>query len=103
MTAVGFYQYNKDNYGGEGRFEAVMHEFGVLCQAIRMADRIAAEHNIRQVKHITLEIGEESGYVPLFFEKLFPAAIDAFPAMKGAQLRMKMVPGRSLQIRDIGY
>lgn len=80
-----------------------MHELGVLYQAVKTVDRIAREHHIRRVKHITLEVGESSGYVPLFFEKLFPVATDQFPLLQGAQLRIQMAPGRGLQIKDIGY
>ena len=80
-----------------------MHELGVLYQAVKTVDRIAREHHIRRVKHITLEVGESSGYVPLFFEKLFPVATDQFPLLQGAQLRIHMAPGRGLQIKDIGY
>ena len=51
----------------------------------------------------TLEGGEESGYVSAFFEKLFPVAVDKFPKMREAQLRIRMVPGEGLLIREIGY
>ena len=80
-----------------------MHELGVLYQAVKTVDRIAGQRHIRRVKHITLEVGESSGYVPAFFEKLFPVAIDGFPAIKEAQLRIEIAPGRGLQIKDIGY
>ena len=36
----------------------------------------------------------------LYLEKLFPVAVDSFPAMKGARLRLEMVPGRELLIVD---
>jgi len=80
-----------------------MHELGVLSHAISMVDRIAAKNNILQVKYITLEVGESSGYVPLFFEKLFPVATDAYPAIKDAQLRIQMAAGDGLVIKEIGY
>ena len=80
-----------------------MHELGVLCQAVKRVNRIAEEKHIRRIRHITLEVGEESGYVPVFFEKLFPVAVDQFPAMKETQLRIQMAPGRGLLIREIGY
>jgi len=80
-----------------------MHELGVLYQALKVVDRVAAHNRIAHVRHITLEVGEESGYLPLCFEKLFPAATDGFPAIRGAQLHICMTPGKSLQIKDIGY
>ena len=80
-----------------------MHELGVLLQAVRMVDRAARENRIEQVTHMTLDVGEDSGYVPVFFEKLFPVAVEQFPTMKCADLRIRMVPGRGLQVKDFGY
>lgn len=80
-----------------------MHELGVLYQAIRTVERIAAERKIRQIRHITLEVGTESTFVPAYLEKLFPVAIDRFPVMKASQLRIRMVPGQGLVISEIGY
>ena len=80
-----------------------MHELGVLYQALKVVDRVAVNNRISHVRHITLEVGEDSGYLPLCFEKLFPVASDSFPALQGAQLRIRTVPGASLQVKDIGY
>ena len=80
-----------------------MHELGVLCHALRTVDGVAKKNRIRQVKQITLEVGTESTYVPYYLEKLFPVAVDSFPAMKGARLRLEMVAGRELLIKEIGY
>ena len=80
-----------------------MHELGVLLQAVKSVNRIAEENRIGKVKQMTLEVGEESGFLPVFFEKLFPVAIEKFPVMAETELRMEMVPGRGLRIKDIGY
>lgn len=80
-----------------------MHELGVLMQAVKTVDNVAQQNKIKRIKHMTLEVGEESGYVPIFFEKLFPVAIEHFPVMKEAELRIEMVPGRGLMVKDIGY
>ena len=80
-----------------------MHELGVLIRAVRAVDQIAKQHNIERVKHITLEVGKDSTFVPAYFEKLFPAAIDAFETMKDAVLNIEMVEGRGLVIKDFGY
>lgn len=80
-----------------------MHELGVLMQAVKTVDQIAQQHKIKQIKHMTLEIGEESGFLPVFFEKLFPVAVEHYPVMKEAQLKMELVPGRVLKVKDIGY
>lgn len=80
-----------------------MHELGVLMQAVKTVDQIAQQHKIKQIKHMTLEIGEESGFLPVFFEKLFPVAVEHYPVMNEAQLKMELVPGRGLKVKDIGY
>ena len=80
-----------------------MHELGVLMQAVKTVNRIAEENRIGKVKQMTLEIGDESGFLPVFFEKLFPVAIEKFPVMAETQLRMEIVPGKGLRIKDIGY
>lgn len=80
-----------------------MHELGVLVQAVKTVDNIAKQQNIDRIKHMTLEVGEESGFLLIFLEKLFPVAIDHYPVMKDAQLHIENVPGKGLIIKDIGY
>lgn len=80
-----------------------MHELGVLMQAVKTVDQIAQKNDIRKIKHMTLEIGEESGFLPVFFEKLFPVAVERYPVMHEAELKMEIVPGRGLKVKDIGY
>ena len=80
-----------------------MHELGVLTHIVKTVTRTAQAHNIRQVKHITLEVGETSGYVPYYLHKLFPVAADQLSLLEGAQLRLETVPGRGLVIKELGY
>lgn len=80
-----------------------MHELGVLRNAIRTVSEVAEKNRIKRIKHITLEIGEDSSFVPVFFEKLYPAAIDSLPLFEGSELRLITVPGKQLVIKDIGY
>ena len=79
-----------------------MHELGVLCQAVRLVEKKAAASGVNEVKYMTLEVGQDSGYVPVFFEKLFPVAVDNIPLLKNAQLIVQSVPGRGLVVRDFG-
>ena len=81
-----------------------MHELGVLRMAARTAVRAAEQNHVSNIKFFTLEIGDESGYVPLFFEKYFPIIREEFPALAQAELRMETVPGgRRLLVKEIGY
>lgn len=80
-----------------------MHELGVLRQIVKTVSRVAEQNRIGQVKHITLEVGEVSGFVPQYLTKLFPVAADACPALQKTQLHITTVPGRGLLIKEIGY
>lgn len=80
-----------------------MHELGVLRNAVNTVAEVAKQNNIKKIKHITLEMGMESSFVPMFFEKLFPVAIDGLELFEGAELKLEAVPGKSLVIKEIGY
>lgn len=80
-----------------------MHELGILNHVIRTVDRIAEENGIQKIDHITLEVGDASGCVPAFLEKLFPIAIEKQPKMQQAALKIVMAEGKGLSIKDIGY
>ena len=80
-----------------------MHELGVLRQALRTVNAAAEKNEIKRIKFITLQVGTESGFVPLYLNKLFPAARDMFSVTMDAELKLEMVPGRQLQIKEIGY
>ena len=80
-----------------------MHELGVLTHAIKTVDDIAKKNGIEKIKFITLEVGLQSSYVPLFFEKLFPVAIENYPLFQDAKLNIERVAGKGLVIKEIGY
>lgn len=80
-----------------------MHELGVLNQVVKTVGRIAEENRIPAVRHITLEVGAASGFVPQYLHKLFPVAVDSCPVLEKAELRIETVPGRGLTIKEIGY
>ena len=80
-----------------------MHELGVLTQVVRTVSRIADQNKITKIKHITLDVGSESSFVPVFLEKLYPVAIDQITLLKDSKLIIRMIPGTGLQIKDIGY
>ena len=80
-----------------------MHELGVLRNAVNTVSEVAKQNKIKRIKFITLEVGDCSTFVPAFFEKLYPVAIDNMPLFEGSELRMVSVPGKSLVIKEIGY
>lgn len=80
-----------------------MHELGVLRQIVKTVGRVMEQNQIRRVKYIELEVGETSGFVPYYLTKLFPVAADAYPALQRTELRISMVSGKGLLIKEIGY
>lgn len=80
-----------------------MHELGVLHQIVKTVGRIAEENRIPAIRHITLEVGVSSGFVPRYLHKLFPVAVDSCPVLEKAKLCIETVPGKGLTIKEIGY
>ena len=74
----------------------------VLCQIIKKVNRVAEEHKISQIKHITLEVGEASSFVPVFLEKLFPAAVENFPAFHSCILKIEKTEGKRKSGKEKG-
>lgn len=80
-----------------------MHELGVLKHVIKTVSEIAKKNNIDSIKFITLEVGTQSSFVPMFFEKLFPVAIEGLTLFNDASLKIELVEGKNLIIKEIGY
>ena len=73
-----------------------MHEIGVLNEAVKMAESVGKANNISKIKYLSLEIGELTGYLPIFFEKYFPVVVADKPLFDGAELRLSIVKGQAL-------
>lgn len=73
-----------------------MHEISVLTKAVELVENTAREQGLEHVGFITLEVGELTGYVPLFFEKYFPVVVDGKPLFAGTELRIRTVRGQAL-------
>ena len=73
-----------------------MHEISVLQKAVDLAEQTAIDNNISRISYLTLEVGELSGYVPVFFYKYFPIATENKPVFEGSELNIISVPGEAL-------
>ena len=80
-----------------------MHELGILRHIVATVENVARQNAITAIRHITLDVGRESTFVPAYLTKLFPVAIDGNPLLAHATLRINSVEGTGLIIRDIGY
>ena len=73
-----------------------MHEISVLKRSVDLAEQTAIDNNIDRIAYITLEVGELSGYLPVFFEKYFEVVIEDRPIFEGAELKMIRPRGEGL-------
>ncbi len=73
-----------------------MHEISVLYKAVNAAEATAREYHIPKIKSLTLEVGELTGYLPLFFEKYFPEVTEDRPLIKDAELKIDVVRGEAM-------
>ena len=73
-----------------------MHEISVLHEAVRLAEETANENHIKKLSYITLEVGELSGYLPVFFEKYYPIVIENRPVFEGCELKIIQPRGEAL-------
>lgn len=80
-----------------------MHELGILVHALKQVALIAKNNHIRRIKAITLEIGEQSGVVIPYLQKLYPAAVAQFSMLADAELCISRCPGKNMTIKDIRY
>lgn len=73
-----------------------MHEISVLQKAVDLAEQTALDNQIEKIAYLTLEVGELSGYLPVFFYKYFPIVTEKKPVFEGAELKIISVPGEAL-------
>lgn len=84
-----------------------MHELGVLLHAMRTVDKIAKQNNILQVKHVTLQVGEASSYLPMFLEKhtstvVMPLEVDISPDADKVTVPMDIIKESLKHVSFIG-
>ena len=73
-----------------------MHEISVLHSAVTLAEETARENGIGRLAYISLEVGELSGCLPVFFEKYYPVVIENRPLFEDCELRILKARGEGL-------
>lgn len=71
-----------------------MHELTIMYKMVEMADKVAAENNVKQVESVSIEVGELSGVIPIFLEKCYTIAIDKYERFKDSKLLVTMIPAK---------
>lgn len=65
-----------------------MHEIGTLSRAIEEIEKVALENKIENIKVVTFQIGEASGYITKFFTDYFPIITSEKPLFKDCELKI---------------
>ncbi|MBR5048805.1 MAG: hydrogenase maturation nickel metallochaperone HypA [Erysipelotrichaceae bacterium] len=66
-----------------------MHELGIVFHIIRQVDEVAEQNEAREVREVTLEIGEVSGVIPHYLEECWKwACLNKSRFMKECQLEI---------------
>ena len=73
-----------------------MHELSVLAATVDLAEQTALENGVKRIAYLTLEVGELSGYLPVFFTKYYPVATEGKPLFEGSELRIVRARGEGL-------
>ena len=72
-----------------------MHELGIVVHVIKQVEEIAKKNNAKEVKELTLEVGEVSGVVKEYFVDAFEWSKKRTEYMKDCQLVYITIEGKS--------
>ena len=72
-----------------------MHELGIVVHVINQIEKLAKEKDIKEVKELTLEVGEVSGVVKQYFVDAFEWAKKRTKYMKECKLNLVIIEGIS--------
>lgn len=73
-----------------------MHELGIVFYIIRDVKEAAREHGVEHVRAVVMNIGEVSTVVPEYLTDCWRWAADKEELLKGAELRVNILPAVSL-------
>ncbi|MCR5333071.1 MAG: hydrogenase maturation nickel metallochaperone HypA [Bacilli bacterium] len=72
-----------------------MHELGIVVHVIKQIEELAKNNKVKEVKELTLEVGEVSGVVKEYFVDAFNWAIKKTEYMKNCKLNLIIIEGIS--------
>lgn len=72
-----------------------MHELGIVVHVIKQIEQLAKEKNVKEVKELTLEVGEVSGIVKQYFVDAFDWSKKKTEYMKDCKLNIVIIEGIS--------
>ena len=73
-----------------------MHELGIVFHIIKQVDEVAEQNHVKEVKKVTLEIGEVSGVIPKYLDDCWKWAVEHRSTyMKGCALEIISLKAKS--------
>ncbi len=72
-----------------------MHELSIVFEVIDQIEEIAKKNNVKEVTHLTLELGEVSTVIPDYFRDCFFWAIKKSTYMKNCELEIVVLQAMS--------
>ena len=73
-----------------------MHELGIVFSIIKQVEKVCEENNVKNVKEVTLEIGEVSGIVNSYLSDCWKWAVDnRSKYMVGCKLNIITIKAKS--------
>ncbi len=73
-----------------------MHELGIVFNIIKEVDSIAEQNKVKEVKEVTLEIGEVSGVIPTYLTDCWKwACLHRSKLMKNCELKVIKLKAKS--------
>ena len=73
-----------------------MHELGVVFHIISQLERVAAEHDVKSIRAVTLRLGEVSGVIPSYLTDCWQWARAKNDLVREAELRVETIPAVTL-------
>lgn len=70
-----------------------MHELGIVVHVIKQVEELAKKNNVKEVKELTLEVGEVSGVVKQYFVEAFEWSKKKTEYMKDCKLNYVVIQG----------
>ena len=69
-----------------------MHELGVVFHIIDQVEDVAAEHNVTDIRSVTLQLGEVSTVIPSYLTDCWNWARKKHDLLVDAELRIETIP-----------
>ena len=70
-----------------------MHEMPVVMNVVELLDDYARKNDVREIRKVTMEIGEIAMVMPNYFRSFWEPVIEQSEFLKNAELQIDIIPG----------